>query len=452
MNLLHRIAVTLFLLAAASAFLSAQSTARASGGTEVLSCSPAPCVLPATQASQGPYVNVDAPIAANPINPNNLILGTNDYNCGGQGYEGLGFYISQDGGSGWDEYCSPDLSFNGKAYSPISDPILGYDHNGVAYIAGFYGGVGALEAFQKSNDGGVTWSAPAVAIFRNNAFPYHCWMAVDDNIASPYVNSVYMSCVMHSARPLKYQQVVVSHSRDGGATWRLAAVAPRQNISEAQDMTTAMSVGKDGAVYVTWQYCFGRSACQDNSTAYILVSKSTDGGATWTKPIVVASVVLQAGPPSTAAAIAVDNSNGTYSGNLYVSIGTWTGSFQQVQVVRSTDGGNTWSKPVAVAPGFTHDQFLPWISVSSAGLVGVSWDDRRNDPNNVEFQPFAAISRDGGQSFQPNVELTSMFSSPNAIGDYNGATWDGSNYYLAAWNGGDSGANTQDYVGGIRLK
>ena len=136
----------------------------------------------------------------------------------------------------------------------------------------------------------------------------------------------------------------------------------------------------------------------------------------------------------------------------------WTGTFMQVQVVRSTDGGSTWSKPVPVAPGVTHDQFLPWISVSPTGLVSASWLDRRNDPNNIDYQAYAGISSDGGLSFD-NVPLTTAFSNPNkgtanqgVIGDYTGNTWDGPNVFVAAWMDNSQSTKMEDFVGGIRLK
>jgi hypothetical protein len=158
--------------------------------------------------------------------------------------------------------------------------------------------------------------------------------------------------------------------------------------------------------------------------------------------------------------IGVDNSGGPYAGTLYAVLNNWTGTYLQVLAVRSTDGGNTWSKPVPVAPpSDTHDQFFPWLSVSSAGLVGVSWLDRRNDPANIDYQAFAAISSDGGQTF-PNVQLTKKFSNPNNngysdnawMGDYTGNTWDGPNYFIAAWMDSSNGVDMQDVVGGIRLK
>jgi hypothetical protein len=79
----------------------------------------------------------------------------------------------------------------------------------------------------------------------------------------------------------------------------------------------------------------------------------------------------------------------------------------------------------------------PSLSVSSTGLVGVSWLDRRNDPADVKYQAFAAISTDRGQTF-PITQLTKAFSNPdqsgdpNWMGDYTGNTWVGGDSF-AAW-------------------
>jgi hypothetical protein len=92
--------------------------------------------------------------------------------------------------------------------------------------------------------------------------------------------------------------------------------------------------------------------------------------------------------------------------------------------------------------------------------TGLEWGtglDRRNDPANIDYQAFAAISTDGGRSFQPNVQLTSSFSDPNVggevwMGDYSGNTWDGPDYFIAAWMDSSNGVDMQEEVGGIRLK
>jgi hypothetical protein len=378
-----------------------------------------------------------------------------DFNC----QFGLGFFSSSDGGSTWNRTCLTQfIGLNG----PSGEPMVGYDRKGVAYIAAVYVHYGyntGPVGIQSSTDG-INWSKPVKAL-QEGRFPFNPWLAVDTSASSPYVNSLYISAVINTGNPYV---VYVSHSNDGGATWQAVKVAPGQ-FPPAADQFTNMTIGKDGTVYLTWMYCnTGPNFC-DNHTAYMVLSKSSDGGNTWSKPKAMATITLLSTLlPNTDVGvtnipvIGVDNSNGPHAGNLYVVMYNWTGTFMQVQVIRSTDGGNTWSKPVPVAPASdTHDQFFPWLSVSPTGLVGVSWLDRRNDPANIDYQAFAAISTDGGQTF-PNVQLTTAFSNPNDngyvnngwMGDYTGNTWAGPDF-VAAWMDSSNGLDMQDVVGGIRL-
>jgi hypothetical protein len=426
-------------------------------------CSPAPCVLPPTQASEGGSEVADAPIVADPLNPTHLLLGSDDANCQ---YD-FGFFVSSDGGVSWNRYC-PSQPVG--PYFPGDTPMVGYDRNGVAYIAGTYAHGGydtGLIGIQSSTDG-INWSQPVTAL-KEYEYPFGPWLAVDTNVGSPYLNSLYISavtCGIDSCR------IYVSHSTDSGVTWQAVAVVPAQ-IPPKTDQYTNMTIGKDGTVYLTWMYCdaVGNGPCGSADSADVVFSKSTDGGNTWSKPTLATTVALLPGLsilPNTNIGmpfypvIGVDNSNGRpHSGYLYAAMYNWTGTYMRVQVIRSTDGGKTWSKPVPVAPASdTHDQFFPWLSVSSTGLVGVSWLDRRNDPANIDYQAFAAISTDGGLSFQPNVQLTQNSSNPNNngyannawMGDYTGNTWDGPNYFIAAWMDSSNGIDMQDVVGGIRLK
>jgi len=435
----------------------AQSTPNVPGGRDPITCSPAPCVLPPTQASEGGAEVADAPIVADPLNPAHLLLGSDDANC----QWGVGFFTTSNDGSDWNRSCAtqgigPNV--------PNDNPMVGYDRKGVAYVAAvyFHEGYGTgLVAIQGSRDG-VNWSEPVI-VLEEGEFPYDAWLTVDTNVASPYLNSLYVSAVVNTGEDYRLD---VSHSNDGGATWQAVAVVHAQ-VPPKIDQYTNMTVGGDGTVYLTWMYCnTGPYSC-DNHLGYMVFSKSSDGGNTWSTPTLITTVNLLSTPlPNTNVGvtnipvIGVDNSDGQNAGNLYVVMYNWTGTFMQVQVVRSTDGGNTWSKPVPVAPASdTHDQFFPWLSVSRTGLVGVSWLDRRNDPANIDYQAFAAISTDGGKSFQPNVQLTQNFSNPNNngygghgwMGDYTGNTWAGPDF-VAAWMDSSNGVDMQDVVGGIRLK
>jgi len=418
--------------------------------------------------SEGGYLVNDAPIVVNPLNHKQILVGSNDFNCPFPSL--LGFHLSHDGGSTWNVKCLDTMTVNFDVYWPSGpDPLVGYDTNGVAYIAGDYANsenaFTGFVGFEKSEDG-ITWSQPAIALFvppqGGISEAADSWLAIDTNLQSPYRNNIYVSAVVFGAQ---YSEVVVSHSSDSGAHWKVVRVAPQQ-LFPSEDSYTSMNVGKDGTVFLTWMYCnYGNGGCKDDK-GYMLFSKSSDGGTTWTAPVVMTVVTLNGeGLPNADVgvdnypAIAVDNSSGQHTGNLYVSMYSWTGAQLRVGVIRSNDGGKTWSKPVPVAPAAqTHDQFFPWITVSSTGLVGVSWLDRRNDPANVDYQAFAAISRDGGKSFGTNVQLTTAFSNPNVngyesgwMGNRTGNTWAGSNF-LAAWMDSSNGVDMQDVVGGIRVK
>src|SRR5580698_1193294 len=258
-RLFSRVLVILALSGGSALLAGGQTNSAASdpNGPALPTCSPAPCVLPATQVTQGPNESWDAVIAADPSNPQNVIVGTNDANCGEDGSATQGFLLSSDAGSDWSQYCMPGRSEGGQAFGPSGVAVLTYDGNGVAYIGGYYEdfvtGYGAAEGFQKSRDL-VDWSQPAPAILSYKYAPGYCWMAADASAGSPYVNSVYVSCVMVGYMGGKYyNQLVVAHSNDGGATWQQSDVSTPL-IGGDEDSYTAMTVGKDGTVYLTWQF------------------------------------------------------------------------------------------------------------------------------------------------------------------------------------------------------
>ena len=58
-----------------------QSTERATSVPPRLTCFPAPCVLPPTQASEGGSSVTDTPIVTNAADGTELLLGSVDYNC-----------------------------------------------------------------------------------------------------------------------------------------------------------------------------------------------------------------------------------------------------------------------------------------------------------------------------------------------------------------------------------
>jgi hypothetical protein len=72
----------------------------------------------------------------------------------------------------------------------------------------------------------------------------------------------------------------------------------------------------------------------------------------------------------------------TYPGHLYLTYEDWDGTQMDVKFTQSTDGGATWSAPVVVndnidAAGVPTDQFQPSVAAGLNGAVAVAFYDRR---------------------------------------------------------------------------
>ena len=77
-----------------------------------------------------------------------------------------------------------------------------------------------------------------------------------------------------------------------------------------------------------------------------------------------------------------------------------------IYLTKSTDGGNSWSVPQVVNDDSNPNdhQFYSSIAVNEDGLVFVSWYDQRNNAGSNNTHYYVATSMDGGASFdQKNV-------------------------------------------------
>ena len=193
-----------FLTGKTASSRSAESPRPADG----FNCSPAPCVLPPTQASEGGGTVTDTPIVTNPLDRKELLLGSVDYNCGQE--SSLGFHLSTDGGSTWERVeCMPAITAKQNNYLPLDEPSVGYDRSGTAYIAGVYFNVEGygdqgLVAVQKSTDG-THWSKPVVALRHpGQTYPFETRLTVDTKPGSPWANSLYISGVIELAHGKRF--------------------------------------------------------------------------------------------------------------------------------------------------------------------------------------------------------------------------------------------------------
>ena len=108
----------------------------------------------------------------------------------------------------------------------------------------------------------------------------------------------------------------------------------------------------------------------------------------------------------------------------------FTGGVDQVVISRSTDGGASWSpaEPVSDGPSDAAS-FTPAIAVDGGGRVGVAYYSLRNDPGRLlGVDLYLAFSTDGGVNFASSRRVSratwdatfAAFSRGKFLGDYQG--------------------------------
>src|SRR5262249_15860532 len=102
-----------------------------------------------------------------------------------------------------------------------------------------------------------------------------------------------------------------------------------------------------------------------------------------------------------------------YRGRLYVSYLTAFNGRLQVMVVASADSGRTWAAPVRVNDDTgASNHSNPQIAVNDRGVVAVTCNDRRADPDDLCFRAAVSASVDGGATFLPSVPMDTTSTCP----------------------------------------
>ncbi len=358
-------------------------------------------------------------LVINPIDPNNIVAVWRDFRLG---YRRVAYGYTLDGGETWH-----DTLFVGTPHAWDSDPGITTDANGNFYVVVLSlpsdASMSGIFVF-KSQDGGMNWEGPYTVVDSvTTAFEDKELIACDNAPNSPYNGNLYVVWT----RFYDYQNggILISRSTNGGETW---SQPQRLSMETYGYQWPVPVVGDSGVLYVAWlDYYYER----------IRFTRSTDGGNTFSTPATVTSLngsyyyispsgnLLVISYP----AIATDvNPESPYYGNLYmVYTDSTSDNGMDIFFRKSTDRGETWSEALRLnddPPGNVIDQFHPWVDVDENGTITVIFYDRRNDPNNILMDLYMTQSFDGGETWTPNVRVTSVSSFPptksGLIGEYIG--------------------------------
>jgi len=354
-------------------------------------------------------------ICLNYLNTNYIVAGANINSC----------YYSDDAGFTWKRQTLE------SSYGVWGDPCIVSDNKGDFYFLHLSnppdGSWIDRIVCQKSTNNGQNWTNGTFMKPVTTKAQDKEWASVDFSN-----NNIYVTWTLFDEYGTEdttyYSNIVFSRSTDGGETWS-EAIQINQYSGDCVDSDDTAegavpAVGPNGEIYVAW-------ALHEK----IYFDRSLDFGNTWLEnDIEVASqpggwdfavpgIYRCNGLPVTCC----DTSNSAYRGTVYVN---WTDQRNgnddtDVWIVKSTDGGYTWTDPIRVNNDNTNThQFFTWMTIdqSNGYLYFVYYDRRNYTDNNTDV--YLAISKDGGDSFE-NIKISEKPFNPREtvfFGDYNNIT------------------------------
>ena len=212
--------------------------------------------------------------------------------------------------------------------------------------------------------------------------------------------------------------MLVATSTNGGSSFSTPVQVTVGNIRNNQDQRIVTA--PNGDAYLTFD-----NGLQGGKGTVFYVSKSTDGGATWSAPILFATLV---NPVCIFPTYCFNISGGqfraggtypvpaydTLRNRLVVAYADIVGPYGQMYVTSAAASDlSSWTAPKAIAPA-SADQFMGEFGIAPNGRYDASFYDRRYT-NNLLFDLTYATSSDGGTTWS-NARVSTVVVRPVDLG------------------------------------
>ncbi len=416
----------------------------------------AACPIGAADANSVNYPNTEPEpfVAVNPTNSLNVVGVYQVDRWNDAAAKAQGTAVSTDGGLSWPGHAFVPFSEcagGNSDYDRTTDPWVTFDPDGNAYqISLPLSADLEISAVQvsKSTDGGFTWDAPKELIRDDTGLNFNDKESITADPTRPgYVYAVWDRGSFPSDKMASIAtfhsfafrgQPMFSSTTNAGASWSTPVGIADTNIFTIGNQIVVEPDGTLVDVFTEFRGS-GRQPSPNQFFEAVMISK--DAGRTWSQPIKISNVdfailrdpfsgnLVRAGDfiPD----IAVDPD----SGALYV---VWAdarfgdGTYLDVVMSKSTDGGRKWSTPTVVdtAPAGA-SAFNGTVAVTDDGTVAVLWYDFRDNDSSAGLPTdvFLRHSHDGGATFEGVQKLAGPFDMEAApvsagrgffLGDYQG--------------------------------
>jgi hypothetical protein len=250
--------------------------------------------------------NNEPQIAVDPTDPQHMVGSSNDYqSCCDE------FYTTFDGGQTW-RTGNMSVEAPGKKARTGSDPVTAFDvkHGTVIHSSLNFqnDGCDGDVVVSLSKDGGIHWdtvvevadSGGPTSCDVNGVFNDKEWVITDNNPGSPFYGRTYLTwTAFKSLSGVTLESPIgESHSDDGGFTWSTPKMISGSNPNLCtyqadgpagvcdEDQFSVPSVGPDGTVYVSFDNDQNMALWEAGEVfdSQFLLVKSTDGGVSWSAP------------------------------------------------------------------------------------------------------------------------------------------------------------------------